>query len=141
MIFSVWAPFARSVDLVLSDERLAMRRQSDDHWSIELDAGRARAGYRYSIDGGEPLPDPRSRWQPEGVHGASRLVDMQHWHRDAAPRFRPCPLAKAVIYELHIGTFTSEGTYAAASGKLPYLADLGVSHVELLPVATFPMTA
>ena len=91
------------------------------------------------------MPDPRSRWQPEGVHGASHIVVADSLeaesieaesqaHRD----FRAVPLSEAIIYELHLGTFTPEGTYAAAQGKLPYLADLGVTHLELMPLATFP---
>jgi maltooligosyltrehalose trehalohydrolase len=138
MIFSVWAPFAKSVDIVVEDGSLPMLRQSDDYWYLELDESRLSAGYRYSIDGGPALPDPRSRWQPEGVHAASRIVNTQDWHVATTPGFRACPLAEAVIYELHVGTFTPVGTYAAATAMLPYLVKLGITHIELMPVATFP---
>ncbi len=98
------------------------------------------AGYRYSIDGSEPLPDPRSPWQPAGVHGASYVAEGigRNQGARAGAKFRAKPLEQAIIYELHIGTFTAEGTYASARGKLPHLLELGVTHLELMPVATFP---
>jgi maltooligosyltrehalose trehalohydrolase len=104
------------------------------YWHTEVDESLLANGYRYSIDGGEPIPDPRSRWQPDGVHGASHLADIG----GRAPGFVPKPLREAVIYELHIGTFTPEGTYAAAQARLGHLVELGVTHVELMPLATFP---
>jgi maltooligosyltrehalose trehalohydrolase len=130
------------------------------YWHTEADESVLAHGYRYSIDGGEPIPDPRSRWQPDGVHGASYLADatqlraaqpgvMQlpetppRGRRDSNVRDRTSPrdakpLRDAVMYELHIGTFTPEGTYAAAQARLPHLIHLGVTHVELMPLATFP---
>ena len=155
MIFSVWAPNARSVDLVLREQRFALAPLADGYWQTEVTAD-TRQGYRYSIDGADPVPDPRSRWQPDGVHGASHVLEAQ-WlepaasHEAASPgaaspasasrahmEFRAIPLGEAVIYELHIGTFTPRGTYAAAQRKLAYLAELGITHVELMPLATFP---
>jgi maltooligosyltrehalose trehalohydrolase len=108
-------------------------------------AADARRGYRYSIDGSAAVPDPRSRWQPEGVHGASHVIAAEslkavppeaEWQVNG--EFHARPLSDAVIYELHLGTFTPEGTYVAAQRKLPYLAGLGVTHLELMPLATFP---
>ena len=96
-----------------------------------------RGGYKYSIDGGKPLPDPRSRWQPEGVHGPSHLSELRGAASPAA-HFRPKALRDAVIYELHVGTFTPAGSYTAARERLAHLVDLGVTHVELMPLATFP---
>jgi maltooligosyltrehalose trehalohydrolase len=91
--------------------------------------------YQFRVDG-ELLPDPRSPWQPHGVHGASRYVDHadfpwtdQHWQAR--------PLASAIIYELHIGTFTQEGTFTAAIQRLDHLVELGITHVELMPVVEF----
>jgi maltooligosyltrehalose trehalohydrolase len=92
--------------------------------------------YAFRLDGGEPLPDPRSAWQPAGVHGPSRAFDAGA-HRWADEGFTPVPLARAVLYELHVGTFTPQGTFAAVAEHLGHLADLGVTHVELLPVAAF----
>jgi maltooligosyltrehalose trehalohydrolase len=138
MIFSVWAPAAKSVDLVWDHGRIAMRPVADGHWQIEVAKWDLAAGYRYSIDGSAPLPDPRSQWQPAGVHGASYMAEGIG--RDQRPRcgFRAKPLDQAVIYELHVGTFTAAGTYSAAQEKLAHLVDLGVTHLELMPVATFP---
>jgi maltooligosyltrehalose trehalohydrolase len=144
VIFSVWAPSAKSVDLVFGEQRFALESLADGYWQIDV-AADTRQGYRYSIDGAAPVPDPRSRWQPEGVHGASHVVAaeaLQAETLEAEPRangeFQAAPLGEAIIYELHVGTFTPEGTYAAAQGKLAYLSELGVTHVELMPLATFP---
>jgi maltooligosyltrehalose trehalohydrolase len=174
---TVWAPAAKSVELVTPERRIALHPGTGDwgetppgyagavgaalsgasdpgaavstcpagsgcadgpgHWHTEVDESVLAQGYRYSIDGGEPVPDPRSMWQPDGVHGASHLVGILGG-RDHATRFVAKPLHDAVIYELHVGTFTPEGTYAAAQAKLPHLVRLGVTHVELMPLATFP---
>jgi len=139
MQFSVWAPLARkSVELVCADERFALAGDSEGYWRIECTPAQIDAGYKFSIDGGTPLPDPRSRWQPHGVHGASFLVSDAQLQEITRSVFRQKPLAEAVIYELHIGTFTPAGTYAGATEKLAYLAALGVTHIEVMPLATFP---
>jgi maltooligosyltrehalose trehalohydrolase len=134
MILSVWAPAAKTVDAVLGDQRHALQPLPDGRWQIELPDAAVAGGYKYSIDAGNPVPDPRSAWQPHGVHGAS--YPMQALRKPTA--FAPTKLQRAVIYELHIGTFTPTGTYAAARGKLAHLAALGVTHIELLPLASFP---
>ncbi|HEX3915403.1 MAG TPA: malto-oligosyltrehalose trehalohydrolase [Steroidobacteraceae bacterium] len=136
MIFSVWAPNAKSVELIAGGQRVALRALDSGYWQAEVAVDR-RDGYRYSIDGAAPLPDPRSRWQPAGVHGASHIWPLPA-HMSEGGRFTPAALNEAVIYELHIGTFTAQGTYAAAQTKLPHLCALGVTHVELMPLATFP---
>jgi maltooligosyltrehalose trehalohydrolase len=149
----VWAPSAKSVELVTPERRIPLLRDTGGYWRADVDESLLAHGYRYSIDGGEPIPDPQSKWQPEGVHGPSYPVDTARLHqpqgpqqqgaldsgiRDRTPSFFPKPLREAVIYELHIGTFTPEGTYAAARTKLPHLIELGVTHLELMPLATFP---
>ena len=141
MNLSVWAPSAKSVELVTAEQRIALRAGADGEWRGDVDASLLAQGYRYSIDGGDPTPDPRSRWQPDGVHGASYAAgalrpDDARGLRDAGDPQRP--LRDAVIYELHLGTFTAEGTYAGAQAKLSHLVDLGITHVELMPLATFP---
>jgi maltooligosyltrehalose trehalohydrolase len=133
----VWAPQARTVDAVVDGHKHPLHRVAGETWAADIDDELLGAGYRYSIDGGAPVPDPRSRWQPHGVHGASHLPALEPLH-SGAPPFRATPLAQAVIYELHIGTFTKDGTYAAAARQLPHLVDLGVSHIEIMPLATFP---
>jgi maltooligosyltrehalose trehalohydrolase len=147
MIVSVWAPAAKSVELVTAEHRIALHPSVDGEWQGDVEESLLQRGYRYSIDGGDPTPDPRSRWQPDGVQGASyaaaalrpreALVDARGIEERAAS-FRQRPLRDAVIYELHIGTFTPEGTYAAAQARLAHLIHLGITHVELMPLATFP---
>jgi maltooligosyltrehalose trehalohydrolase len=139
MNFSVWAPLAtKSVELVCADQRFAMRADGDGYWRVQCDPARIAAGYRYSVDGAPPVPDPRSAWQPDGVHGASYVVDQDALRAITRTDFQQQPLARAIIYELHIGTFTPEGTYAGATQKLAHLVALGVTHVEVMPLASFP---
>ncbi len=137
MKFEVWAPKAEErVELELRGERLPMEPAGDGWWRVEAEAA-AGDDYTFRVDGAGPFPDPRSPDQPEGVHGPSRVVDHAAFAWTDAG-WNPPPLASAVIYELHIGTFTPEGTFDAAIGRLDYLARVGVTHVELLPVASFP---
>jgi maltooligosyltrehalose trehalohydrolase len=108
-----------------------------DWWSCQVENAGPGTDYGFLLDDDpRPYPDPRSEWQPNGVHGLSRVYDQTAFKwKDA--RFQAQPLAGAIIYELHIGTFTPEGTFDAAAGKLAYLAELGVTHVELMPVNAF----
>jgi maltooligosyltrehalose trehalohydrolase len=100
---------------------------------VELPPG---TDYRFVLDGEGPLPDPRSPWQPAGIHGPSRIVDHDAFSwTDAA--WQPTPLVDAVIYELHVGTFTPRGTFDAAIDRLDELAELGITHLEVMPVAEF----
>jgi len=116
--------------------RLPMTADGGGWWTLTLpDAGHG-TDYGFVLDDGEVLPDPRARWQPAGVHCLSRVYehDTYTWNdRDWTGRQLP----GSVIYELHVGTFTAGGTFDAAIEKLPYLRDLGVDLVELLPVNTF----
>ena len=134
MILKVWAPKAESIELVTGQHRRALQRAADGHWHIDADDESLAGGYRYSIDGADPVPDPRSAWQPDGVHGAS--FAPPHLRKPGA--FTAKGLEHAVIYELHVGTFTPAGTYAAARDKIEHLSTLGITHVELLPLASFP---
>jgi len=134
---SVWAPSAASVAMVTANERVEMHRASDGWWHAELSLELARADYAFSVDGGPPLPDPRSPYQPHGVHGLSRPVDRSAFDWRHA-QWRQAPLSSAIIYECHIGTFTPAGTFDAAVERLGYLRDLGVTHVEVMPVSEFP---
>jgi maltooligosyltrehalose trehalohydrolase len=131
----VWAPAAERVEVVLGDRREAMRPGEGGWWTLdrELPAG---TDYAFSLDGGEPLPDPRSGHQPYGIHGPSRTVDHDAFAWTDAG-WRAPPLGSGVIYELHVGTFTPGGTFASAIERLPDLVALGVTHVELMPVAEF----
>jgi maltooligosyltrehalose trehalohydrolase len=135
--FRVWAPKAQNVEIELNGrQRLPMQNGDGGWWQIEVEEAGIRTDYAYGVDGSQPLPDPRSPWQPHGIHGASRVVDHEAFRwRDGG--WQPGPLESAIIYELHVGTFTPEGTFDAAIEKLDHLVDLGVTHVELMPVAAF----
>ncbi len=134
-LLAVWAPTAQRVDAVLGERRVPMARARRDGWfEVEL-ALAAGQTYAFSVDNGPARPDPRSRFQPGGVHAPSAVVELPE---PPAGAFRPAPLDRAVIYELHVGTFSAEGTFDGAVSHLSSLVELGVTHVELMPVAAFP---
>ncbi|MFN8122966.1 MAG: malto-oligosyltrehalose trehalohydrolase [Thermoleophilia bacterium] len=132
----VWAPRARTVTLAAAPGERPMRPAGGGWWE---DAGGSLAhGERYAfhLDGGDPLPDPRAVWLPDGVHGPAAAYDHAAFTwTDGAWTGRA--LAGGLVYELHVGTFTPEGTLDAAAARLGHLSDLGVTHVELMPVAAF----
>jgi len=130
--FRVWAPRATSISLRLDGRDVAL---DDAGYGIYEAVVPAKAGddYVFSVDG-TPLPDPIARWQPHGIRGPSRVFEPQ---AIAAP-FRMPATRDLVIYELHIGTFTPEGTFDAAIEHLPGLAELGITAIEIMPVAEFP---
>jgi maltooligosyltrehalose trehalohydrolase len=135
--FTVWAPDADRVRLRVAGSDKAMARENDGWWYAEVPEAGPGTDYAYLLDDDDtPLPDPQSRRQPLGVHGPSRVYDHAAFEwTDAAWTGRQLP--GAVLYELHIGTFTAEGTFDAAIGRLDHLVDLGVDLVELLPVNAF----
>ncbi|MFD4792730.1 malto-oligosyltrehalose trehalohydrolase [Streptomyces anulatus] len=137
MQFEVWAPEADSVVLEAADVRCAMERDAgrEGWWTAGAEASDGdRYGFR--VDDGPLLPDPRSRRQPDGPDGPSAVVDQEAyaWREAWAGR----RLNRAVLYELHVGTYTTEGTFDAAAARLGHLAELGVTHVSLMPVCPFP---
>jgi maltooligosyltrehalose trehalohydrolase len=138
MRFAVWAPKPERVELVIGDTRHAMAPDEarDGWWVVDVADAGAGTRYGFSLDGGPVRPDPRSPSQPEGIDGASEVVDHEAFAWTDGG-WRGVPLASAVIYELHVGTFTDEGTFDAAIAKLPHLVDLGIDVVELLPVNEF----
>jgi maltooligosyltrehalose trehalohydrolase len=136
--FEVWAPRARRMAVSLSGQVRPMHEPDERGW-WRLDAEEAGPGsdYGYLIDEDTtPYPDPQSQWQPNGVHDLSRIFN-QHAFKWTDEGFQARPLASGIVYELHIGTFTPQGTLDAAIEKLDYLADLGITHVELMPVASY----
>jgi len=133
----VWAPYARSVSLLVDNLALPMNPSRAGWWSLEAKEAQHGALYSFALDGGTPLPDPRSPSQPHGVHGPSCFVDHSRF-RWTDRAWQPPPLRSGVIYELHIGTFTPKGTFESAIDCLDHLVSLGITHVELMPVAEFP---
>lgn len=136
--FEVWAPFANQVRLQASGDVYAMKRPDDrDWWRLDVESAGPGTDYGFLVDDDpKPYPDPRSQWQPDGVYGLSRVYDHSQFEWTDA-HFQAPPLSSGIVYELHIGTFAAEGTLDAAIGKLDYLAELGVTHIELMPVAAF----
>ncbi|HEX6681109.1 MAG TPA: alpha-amylase family glycosyl hydrolase [Gaiellaceae bacterium] len=132
--FRVWAPEARSVVVRLGAGELDLEENDDGTWSGELPATPGD-DYRYVVDGGDPLPDPCSRCQPEGVLGPSRVVDVSSFEIADRPGLS---LPELVVYELHVGTFSDDGTFDGVVPRLAGLRELGVTAIELMPVATFP---
>lgn len=131
----VWAPLPKKVELRLDNETLPMKAEGG-WWTAEVSPSQAAAGYGFLLDGKGPFPDPRSAWQPDGVHQLSRRVDHSRFTWSDQEWQAP-PLSSAVIYELHPGTFTPEGRFDSIIGKLDHLRSLGVTHVELMPVNHF----
>src|SRR2546429_729901 len=136
--FAVWAPRCRSVDVAIEGRRRErMAQGADGVFTLTLGDVPTGTRYKYRLDGERFRPDPVSRWQPEGVHGASTVVDPQRFLWTDAD-FRGHAPGDLVLYELHVGSFTPSGTFEAIIQHLPALADLGVTAVELMPVAEFP---
>jgi maltooligosyltrehalose trehalohydrolase len=140
--FRVWAPRRQSVEVILNpgQERQAvskLRREPSGYYSGLLPKAAAGDLYRFRLDGADSFPDPVSRFQPQGPHGASEVIDPSRfaWTDQA---WRGLALEGQVIYEMHIGTFTREGTFEAARRELAELSGLGITAVEVMPVADFP---
>jgi maltooligosyltrehalose trehalohydrolase len=133
----VWGPKANQVELESAGRLLKMAKKEGDWWTLEVPFMEHGIDYAFRVDGKGPFPDPRSPWQPQGVHGPSRWVDHSRFAWSDRGWQQP-PLGSAVFYELHVGTFTPEGTFDSTNDRLDYLVDLGVTHVELMPVAEFP---
>lgn len=138
--FRLWAPGAKTVELVIEGPtpRLSLSMGAlGDGWFEELvEAAQPGCLYRYRIDGGTLVPDPASRFQPSDVHGPSLVVDptAYRWRQSA---WEGRPWEQAIVYELHVGTFTREGNYDGVFHRLDYLSELGVTVIELMPLADF----
>jgi maltooligosyltrehalose trehalohydrolase len=136
--FQVWAPASRTVDVVFErGETVPLEAEDGGYFTGFVKSARAGSRYKFKLDSGELCPDPASRFQPDGPHGWSEIVDStafpwtdQNWGGAALPH--------QVIYEMHIGTFTQQGTWCSAQMELPHLAETGVTVLELMPVSEFP---
>ena len=139
--FRLWAPAARQVDVCLEQASgaavLPMTPLARGWFETVTDQVEVNDRYRFRIDGDKPVPDPASRYNPEDVHGPSQVLDPGRFPWQDG-NWRGRPWEEAVIYELHVGAFTPEGTFAAARERLDYLAELGITAIQLLPVADFP---
>lgn len=137
-LFRVWAPVAKHVAIKFDDAHRPLTPCGDGWWEARVEVAGPGTDYGFVLNNdGISLPDPRSLWQPQGVHGPSRVLDHSafQWNDSA---WQAPALKNAVIYELHIGTFTAQGTFDAAAEKFEYLKALGITHIELMPVASFP---
>ena len=137
--FRVWAPVPERVDVVIGRGEAArpMRQEARGWWSLDVPEAGPGTDYGFLLDGEGPYPDPRSRSQPEGVHGLSRVVHPVAFEWTDGAWVAP-PVRDGVIYELHVGTFSARGTFDGAVEHLDHLVELGVTHVELMPVVEFP---
>jgi malto-oligosyltrehalose trehalohydrolase len=134
--FRLWAPSAASVVCAFDDRTSAMARQGDGWWELVTTTAHAGTRYRYVVDG-VAVPDPMSRFQPDDVHGPSEVVDptATDWHDNL---WRGRPWEEIVLYELHVGAFCESGDFVGVERRLDHLVRLGVTAVELMPVADFP---
>ena len=135
--FRLWAPDAAGVAVQVSGRDPVAMEPRGEGW-VEAFVPGVGAGARYGFAvGAQTVPDPASRYQPDDVHGLSEVIDpdAHDWSDDG---WHGRPWDEAVVYELHVGTFTPEGTFLAVIGKLDYLVELGVTAIELMPVADFP---
>jgi maltooligosyltrehalose trehalohydrolase len=134
--FRLWAPKAQTVSVALSTKSPPMNRQHGGWFELVTNEALPGSQYQFLIDQGRRVPDPGSRFQPSGVHGPSEVIDpcAYRWEHDWHGR----PWEEAVLYEMHVGAFSVEGTFAAAERKLDYLAGLGITAIEIMPVSSFP---
>jgi malto-oligosyltrehalose trehalohydrolase len=138
MLFRLWAPLQQSVSLKVDDAApVSMAAGADGWFSIDVEGAHAGSRYKFVLDDGMEVPDPASRFQPDGPHGASEVIDPAsfEWRTEGWTGRR---WEEAVIYELHVGTYTPEGTFGALIGKLDHLQSLGVTVLQLMPVNDFP---
>lgn len=136
--FTVWAPFRDSVHLKLNEQRIEkMIPVENGYWQVSLDHVKAGDLYQFILDDDLTRPDPASLSQPGGVHGPSKVVDHSAfgWTDN---EWTGMPMRQMVIYELHVGTFTEDGTFQGVAEKLDYLLELGINTIEIMPIAQFP---
>ena len=134
--FRVWARGHHAVALLIEGEpSQPMQAEPDGYFSLDCPGIAPGACYRFQLDGGTPLPDPASRWQPEGPEGPSMVVSTAFPWTDSA--WRGVPPDGQVLYELHIGTFTALGTWTSALEHLETLRDLGITALQIMPIAAF----
>lgn len=138
--FKVWAPLREKIEVHVIDpvERyVSMDKDDAGYWSTTIEGAGADCRYLYRLDGEVERPDPASQSQPDGVHGPSKVVDQAAFKWNSGIKYVR-HLEEYIIYELHIGTFTKEGTFEAAARRIPNLVELGITAIEIMPAAQFP---
>ncbi|UYQ94571.1 malto-oligosyltrehalose trehalohydrolase [Chitinophaga horti] len=141
-VFRVWAPERKKVELIISSpvqEQLTMLREEEGYWSYEMPGCPSGLRYHYLLDGELHRPDPASRCQPEGVHGDSEVTDGLSFNW-TDQQWKGLALKDMLIYELHTGTFTEQGTFQGIISRLDDLLQLGINTIEIMPIAQFPGT-
>jgi maltooligosyltrehalose trehalohydrolase len=134
---NVWAPLAREASLIVnSSKEMQLTRTGEGYWSALLEYLREGDRYQFRIDG-KDYPDPASLSQPDGVHGPSMVIDLKSFQWTDAG-WNNFPLQDYIIYELHVGTFTPGGSFKDIEARLDYLLQLGITAIEIMPVAQFP---
>ncbi|MBB6611733.1 malto-oligosyltrehalose trehalohydrolase [Pontibacter sp. Tf4] len=137
--FTVWAPEAEQVDVVIHGEKkqtIAMQREAFGYWVGLVEDAKPGTRYSFKLNNDKELPDPASMSQPAGVHEASEVVNPNYSWTDH--NWKNLPLEEYIVYELHVGTFSEEGTFEGIINKLPELQDLGITAIEIMPIAQFP---
>ncbi len=138
-LFSVWAPLLKQVDVIVLDgteREHTLQRDEYGYWSITLEDISANTRYWFKLNGERKLPDPASRSQPEGVHGASKISDTKFAWTDNDWKGRT--LSEMILYEIHVGTFSRTGNFDGVISQLDYLQALGINVIELMPIGQFP---
>jgi maltooligosyltrehalose trehalohydrolase len=134
--FTVWAPEKKKMEVEIGNKFLPMEKDWQGYWKATADSVKPGTNYKFRIDGKKSLPDPASCFQPEGVHGPSQVINRNFEWTDQS--WQGLPLGEMIQYELHVGTFTQEGTFDGVIKKLAHLKDLGVNAIELMPLSQFP---
>lgn len=138
--FVVWAPFRKRMDLkpIFPEEKIIpMKKDSMGYWRTVMTNVPNGLRYYYRIDDERERPDPASHFQPEGVHGPSEIIDHTVFNWEDST-FKGIALSEMIIYEIHIGTFTPEGTFDAIIPRIPKFKELGINAIDIMPVAQFP---
>jgi maltooligosyltrehalose trehalohydrolase len=134
---NIWAPLAKKVTVVTEEASLPLEKATYGYWQLTTGAVHEGTQYKIKVDDQQPFPDPTSLSQPDGVHGLSEALNIARYQWTETG-WNNLPLEEYIIYELHTGTFTEEGTFASLEKKLDYLKELGITAIEIMPVAQFP---
>lgn len=134
---SIWSPLAARVDVVTDHDTIALQKAENGYWRAITKSITAGTKYKVSVNGDDPLPEPASLSQPDGVHGQSEVIDLGKF-KWADSAYKNIPLGQYIIYELHTGTFSEENNFDGIISKLPHLVSLGVNAIEVMPVGQFP---